>query len=69
MTSGNEEAADGVARFQIVHQIDGRYYWELIDPDGTPAARSTDSYASEDEAVAAAERAQRVISQARVVRS
>jgi hypothetical protein len=28
----------GVARFQIVHESDSRYYWQLINPHGTPTA-------------------------------
>ena len=65
----DDAAAAGVAHFQIVSQNDGRYHWQLINPHGTPAARSADSYATEDEAFAAAELAQRLISHAPIRRS
>jgi hypothetical protein len=66
-TEGNEKAM-GVAHFQVVEQPDGRYHWQLVNPRGTPAARSSDSYATPDETVAAAELARRLISQAPVKR-
>jgi hypothetical protein len=50
--------------FKIVRQRDGRFHWELINPHGTSAARSMESFNTEDEAVANAEYAQRLISQA-----
>ena len=62
----SDEEARGVAGFQVVGQFDGRYHWELVNPHGTPAARSSDSYATEDEAVAAAEQARRLIGQATI---
>ena len=55
--------------FKIVRQSDGRFHWELINPHGTPAARSMENFATEDEAVANAEYAQRLISQAPIERS
>ena len=64
-----DEVQRGVAHFKIVHANDGRYHWQLINPHGTPAARSMDSYASQDEAVAAAEQARRLISTAPIRRS
>jgi hypothetical protein len=41
----------------------------LINPHGTPAARSMETFATEDEAVADAEHAQRLISRAPIERS
>jgi len=64
-----DDAARGARRFQIVFQGDGRYHWRLFNPQGTPQARSMDSYATEDEAVAAAEEARRLISGAPITRS
>jgi hypothetical protein len=66
-TEGNEEAM-GVAHFQVVEQPDGRYHWQLVNPHGTPAARSSASYATQDETVAAAEQARRLIGQAPIQR-
>jgi hypothetical protein len=54
--------------FKIVRQRDGRFHWELINPHGTQAARSMDTFATEDEAAANAEYAQRLISRAPIVR-
>jgi uncharacterized protein YegP (UPF0339 family) len=64
----SDEEARGVAHFQVVRQSDGRYHWQLVNPHGTPAARSTDTYATEDEAVAAVEQARRLIGEARITR-
>jgi len=69
VTNQSDEPDRGVARFQIVREINGRYYWRLINPSGTPEARSTADYATEDEAVIAAEHAKRLISHAPVTRS
>jgi hypothetical protein len=55
--------------FKIVRQSDGRFHWVLINPHGTPAARSMETFATEDEAVADAEHAQRLISRAPIERS
>ena len=52
----------------MVEQPDGRYHWQLINPHGTPAARSSERYATEDEAVAAVERARRLIGEAPIKR-
>jgi hypothetical protein len=49
-------------------QPDGRYHWQLINPRGTPVARSSESYVTEDEAVAAVEQARRLIGQAPIKR-
>ena len=54
--------------FKIVWQKDGRFHWELINPHGTSAARSMETFATEDEAVANAEYAQRLISRAAIER-
>ena len=55
--------------FKIVRQSDGRFHWELINPHATSAARSMETFGTEDEAVANAEHAQRLISRARIERS
>ena len=55
--------------FKVVRESAGRFHWELINPHGTPAARSMESFATEDEAVASAESAQRLISSAPIERS
>ena len=68
MTKSDETSA-GVAHFQIVRQGDGRYHWQLINPRGTAAARSIESYATEDEAFAAARHAQQLISKAPIKHS
>jgi hypothetical protein len=60
----------GLGRFQIVsRQAGGGHYWQLINPNGTPTARSMYTYASEEAAVAAAEEARRLIGEAPIVRS
>jgi hypothetical protein len=64
----SDEEVRGVAHFQVVEQPDGRYHWQLINPHGTPAARSSESYATEDEAVAAVEQARRLIGEAPIKR-
>jgi hypothetical protein len=61
--------ADVVPHFKVVGQSDGRFHWELINPHGTPAARSMGTFATEDEAVANAEYARRLISSAPIKRS
>ena len=58
-----------VPHFKVVHQSDGRFHWELINPHGTPAARSMGTFATEDEAVANAEYARGLISSAPIKRS
>jgi uncharacterized protein YegP (UPF0339 family) len=59
----------GAAHFQIVREREGLYHWQLINPHGTPVARSMESYATEDEAFAAAELARRLIGQAPIKRT
>jgi hypothetical protein len=54
--------------FKVVHQRDGRFHWELINPHATSAARSMETFATEDEAVANAEYARRLISRAPIER-
>ena len=54
--------------FKIVRQSDGRFHWELINPHGTPAARSMETFGTEDEAFANAEYAQRLIGRAPIQR-
>jgi hypothetical protein len=56
------------AHFSVVHQRDGRFHWELINPHGTPAARSMETFATEDEAAANAEYARQLISRAPIRR-
>ena len=60
--SQGDGAAPGIQHFQVVQQPDGRFSWELINPHGTPAARSMATFATEDEAVANAEYARELIS-------
>jgi len=55
--------------FKIVRQSDGRFHWELINPHGTPAARSMETFATEDEAAANAEYARGLIGSAPIERS
>jgi hypothetical protein len=38
VTIKSDDVAMGVARFQIVHESDSRYYWQLINPHGTPVS-------------------------------
>ena len=54
--------------FKIVQQRDGRFHWELINPHATTTAWSTETFATEDEAAANAEFAQRLISRAPIER-
>ena len=65
----SDDPAVVLPHFKVVHQSDGRFHWELINPHGTPAARSMEAFDTEDEAVANAEYAQQLISRARVERS
>ena len=67
--SESDDAARGGAHFQVVHQADGRFRWELINPHATPAVRSMETFATEDEAVANAEYARHLISGAPIQRS
>jgi hypothetical protein len=55
--------------FRVVRQSDGRFHWELINPHGTPAARSMETFVSEGEAVANAEYARGLISSAPIERA
>jgi hypothetical protein len=55
-------------QFKIVRQRDGRFHWELVNPHATTATRSTETFATEDEAAANAEYAQRLISRAPIER-
>jgi hypothetical protein len=55
--------------FKIVRQNNGRFHWQLINPHGTPAARSMESFATEDEAAANAEYARSLIASAPIERS
>jgi len=66
---GSDDAARGVARCMVIHQADGRFHWELINPHGTPMGRSMGTFDSEEEAFTNAEYARRLISQAPVTRS
>jgi hypothetical protein len=64
----SDKAARGVAHFQVVQQTDGRFHWKLINPHGTPTAHSMETFATENEAIANAEYAQRLISGAPIKR-
>jgi hypothetical protein len=55
--------------FKVVAQRDGRFHWELVNPHGTSAARSMETFATEEEAAANAEYAQRLISRAPIERA
>jgi hypothetical protein len=57
-----------VPHFKVVRQNDGRFHWVLINPHGTPAAQSMGTFATEDEAVANAEYARGLISNASIQR-
>ena len=65
----SEDAAVALPHFKVVQHTDGRFHWELINPHGTPAARSMETFDTEAEAVANAEYAQQLISRAPVTRS
>jgi len=67
LTRSDDWAVD--PHFKLVHQNDGRFHWQLINPHGTPAARSMDTFATEDEAAANAEYARGLISTAPIERS
>lgn len=65
----SDYAGMGVAHFKIAHGDDGQFHWQLINPQGTPMFRSTGSFDTEDEALANAEDARRLIGQAPITRS
>jgi hypothetical protein len=56
------------AHFKVASQPDGRFYWELVNPHGTPTMRSMATFDTEDEAVANAEYARGLISSAPIER-
>jgi hypothetical protein len=62
----SDDAARGGVHFKVIHQADGRFYWQLVNPHGTPMGRSMATFDTEEEAFANAEYARRVISQAPV---
>jgi hypothetical protein len=62
----SDDAARGVARFMVIHQADGRFHWELVNPHGTSMGRSMTTFDTEEEAFTNAEYAREVISQAPV---
>ena len=64
----SDDAGMGVAHFKIHHGDDGRFHWQLINPQGTPMFRSTGTFDTEDEALANAEDARRLIGQAQITR-
>ena len=64
----SDDAARGV-HFKVIHQADGRFHWQLVNPHGTPMGRSMATFDTEDEAFTNAEYARRLISQAPVTRS
>jgi hypothetical protein len=66
MIESDDAAVD--PHFKVIHRRDGRFHWELINPYGTPAARSMETFATEDEAAANAEYARRLISRAPIKR-
>ena len=64
----SDDATLVLPHFKVVRRTDGRFYWELINPHGTPAARSMDDFSTEDEAVANAEYARQLIHRASIER-
>jgi len=64
-----DDPARGVTHFKIVQGHEARFHWELINPHGTPMGRAMESFDTEDEAIANAVYAQRLISQAPITRS
>ena len=64
-----DEAARGIAHFQVVAEPGGRFHWVLVNPHGTPAFRSVETFDTEDEAAANAEYVRRLISGAPIRRS
>ena len=65
----SDDVARGVAHFKVIHQADGRFHGELINPHGTSMGRSMGTFDSEDEAFTNAEYARRLIGHAPVTRS
>ena len=66
MIESDDAAVD--PHFKVIHGRDGRFHWELINPHGTAAARSIETFATEEEAAANAEYARRLISRAPIKR-
>jgi hypothetical protein len=64
-----DDAARAAVHFKVIHQADGRFHWELVNPHGTSMGRSMATFDTEDEAFSNAEYARGVISQAPVTRS
>ena len=64
----SSESDMGSAHFKIVQRPDGRFHWELINPNRTPAAQSMETFDTEEAAFANAEHAQRLISRAPITR-
>ena len=64
----SDDAAAVLPHFNVVHGTDGRFHWELINPHGTPAARSMEDFSTADEAVANAEYARQLIHRAPIER-
>jgi hypothetical protein len=64
----NESDDSAVSPYFKVVESDGRFHWELINPHGTPAARSMETFDTEDEAAANAEYARRMIGSAPIKR-
>jgi hypothetical protein len=62
-SSMKDDADDaiGVAHFKIVKESNRRFHWELFNPHGTPLGRAMESFDTEEEAVANAELARRLI--------
>jgi uncharacterized protein YegP (UPF0339 family) len=65
----DDDVARRLGHFHLVHQSDGRFHWELVNPRGTPTARSMEDYATEAEAADGAEQARRLIAGAPISRS
>jgi hypothetical protein len=66
---GRDEPSLGSAHFKVAQRPDGRFHWQLINPNGTPAAQSMETFDTEDDAFANAEYARGLIGRAPITRS
>ena len=65
----SDDAVRAAVHFKVIHQADGRFHWELVNPHGTSMGRSMETFDTEEEAFTNAEYAREVISQAPVTHS
>jgi hypothetical protein len=59
--------AAGACRFLVIQDPEGRFGWILINPNGTPTARSGRLYGTDGEARQAAEHARAQIADAPII--